>query len=319
MSSNSESTVVEGTLEATVSSEVAVYEIPPCEAGDSCDLPTDIVLRSSDGIRFGAHSRNLEIYSDGFPKANSVTHTAEDVELPEDSDVVSLLLKFMHHQPQPDLELLASKLLIKFANAAEKYGIYCATGVCKVMIGLSVEEQPFEVFLYAQRHGYTSIMDKAGKLAITQEPAKFFAYAHSIGDTTWRDLAELETHNLSTQTVFDALKEVPDWPPIFGAWFLKREHMRQAIFDALRNPSTVLHKGGMLHCADWYPFLSDLLGKMATSAPTRQSLIQAIKGSLSLLNDCNHCGIAVETVLKSKLFTLEVIAKKPLSSFLEGN
>ncbi|KAJ3760443.1 hypothetical protein EV360DRAFT_39799, partial [Lentinula raphanica] len=100
-----------------------------------CDLPTDIVLRSSDGIRFGAHSRNLEIYSDGFPKANSVTHTTEVVELPEDSDVVSLLLKFMHHQPQPDLELLASKLLIKFANAAEKYGIYCATGVCKVMIG----------------------------------------------------------------------------------------------------------------------------------------------------------------------------------------
>ncbi|KAJ3776095.1 hypothetical protein FB446DRAFT_722769 [Lentinula raphanica] len=316
MSSNYESAMVEGTLE---SSEVAAYKIPPCEAGDSCDLPTDIVLRCSDGIEFGAHSRNLEIYSDGILNVNSVTHTTGDVELPEDSDVVLLLLKFMHHQPQPDLELLASKLLIKFANAAEKYGVYCATGVCKVMIGLSVEEQPFEVFLYAQRHGYTSIMDKAGKLAITQEPAKFFAYAHSIGDTTWRDLAELETHNLSTQTVFDALKEIPDWPPIFGAWFLKREHMRQAIFDALRNPSTVLHKGGMLHCADWYPFLSDLLGKMATSAPTRQSLIQAIKGSLSLLNDCNHCGIAVETVLKSKLFTLEVIAKKPLSSFLEGN
>lgn len=67
--------------------------------------------------------------------ANSVVNSHEDVELSEDSDVVMLLLKFMHHQPQPDLSLLASKLLIKFANAAEKYGVYCATGVCKVMIG----------------------------------------------------------------------------------------------------------------------------------------------------------------------------------------
>ncbi|KAF8825091.1 hypothetical protein HHX47_DHR7000341 [Lentinula edodes] len=194
------------------------YEVPPCEAGDSCNLPTDIVLRSSDGTRFGAHIRNLEIYSDGFPMANSVVNSHEDVELSEDSDVVMLLLKFMHHQPQPDLSLLASKLLIKFANAAEKYGVYCATGVCKVMIGISVNDQPFDAFLYAQKHGYSSIMDKAGKLALTQEPARFFAYAHSIGDTTWRDLAELETHNIPTKEVFEALKQYPDWPPIFGAW-----------------------------------------------------------------------------------------------------
>lgn len=56
------------------------------------------------------------------------------------------------------------------------------------------------------------------RLALTQEPARFFAYAHSIGDTTWRDLAELETHNIPTKEVFEALKQYPDWPPIFGAW-----------------------------------------------------------------------------------------------------
>lgn len=179
--------------------EPSTREIPPCEgtmtlnyyltalthmlAGEECTLATDIVLSSSDGVRFGAHTRNLEIYSDGFPSVDAVRNSGEDVMLSEESDVLMLLLKFLHKQPQPDLSLLASKLLIKLANAAEKYGVYCATGVCKVMVGLvmftvmllgsqmfsrlSVEDQPFDAFLYAQKHGYSSILDKAGKCVTT--------------------------------------------------------------------------------------------------------------------------------------------------------
>ncbi|KAJ3906685.1 hypothetical protein F5879DRAFT_621508 [Lentinula edodes] len=264
------------------------YEVPPCE---------DIVLRSSDGTRFGAHIRNLEIYSDGFPMANSVVNSHEDVELSEDSDVVMLLLKFMHHQPQPDLSLLASKLLIKFANAAEKYGVYCATGVCK-------------------KHGYSSIMDKAGKLALTQEPARFFAYAHSIGDTTWRDLAELETHNIPTKEVFEALKQYPDWPPIFGAWYYKRELMREAIFDTLKNPIPVQHKGGQMRCADWYPFHIEVLSKMGTAVPSEKSFLQVLESSLPRLNGCGHCHIVVNS-MKIRMSGLSVIARRALTSFLK--
>ncbi|KAJ3734271.1 hypothetical protein DFJ43DRAFT_1171538 [Lentinula guzmanii] len=312
MSIDLESTVLERITpdeKPLISSEV--NEIPPCEAGESCNLPTDIVLRSSDGIRFGAHSKNLEIYSDGFPIADSVARSTEDIILPEDSDVVLLLLRFMHHQPQPDLSLLASRLLIKFANAVEKYGVYSATGVY---------DQPFEVFLYAQRHGYSSIMDKAGKLAITQEPANFFAYAHSIGDTTWRDLAELETHNLPTKEVWEALRQYPDWPPIFGAWYLKREQMREAIFDALKNPSPVLHKGGLMHCADCqYPFLADVLGKMGTSIPSYKTFVQVIESCLPRLNGCTHCNIVVNNLIKSRMYTLDVIARKSLASYLDGD
>ncbi|KAJ4477140.1 hypothetical protein J3R30DRAFT_3482856 [Lentinula aciculospora] len=293
------------------------HEIPPCEAGESesCNLPTDIVLRSSDGTRFGAHTRNLGIYSHGFPKADSVVHTKDEVVLSEDSDVLMLLLKFMHLQPQPDLSLLSSKLLIKFANAAEKYGVYCATGVCKVMIDLSVNDQPFEAYLYAQRHGYPSILAKAGKLAITQEPAKFFAYAHSIGDTSWRDLAELETHNLPTKEVWEALKQYPDWPPIFGAWYYKRELMRETVFEILKSPIPVQHKGGQMRCADWYPFYIEVLGKMGTAVPSEKIFLQAIESSLPRLNGCGHCHIVINS-MKIRMNSLNTIARRPLASFL---
>ncbi|KAE9387726.1 hypothetical protein BT96DRAFT_1078971 [Gymnopus androsaceus JB14] len=49
-------------------------------AGEECTLATDIVLRSSDGVRFGAHTRNLEIYSDGFPSVDAVRNSGEDVD-----------------------------------------------------------------------------------------------------------------------------------------------------------------------------------------------------------------------------------------------
>ncbi|KIK53873.1 hypothetical protein GYMLUDRAFT_49167 [Collybiopsis luxurians FD-317 M1] len=306
----------DGTIEQQAPSS-DVYEIPPCEAGENCHLPTDIVLRSCDGVRFGAHTRNLELYSDGFPKADSVMLTRDDVELQEESDVVILLLKFMHHQPQPDLSLLASKLLIKFANAAEKYAVYSATGVCKLMVDLSVNDQPFDAFLYARKHGYTSMLDKAGKLAVAQEPAKFFAYTHSIGDVTWRDLAEAEIHNLSTTEVWDALRQYPDWPPIFGAWFRKREAFREAIFKVLKSPIPVFHKGGQKHCDEWHIFYENVLMNMGTAIPSEKSFLRVVENATPLLEGCSHCAIVVKSMKSVMHYDLAIIQGKSLTSFLE--
>ncbi|KAE9387725.1 hypothetical protein BT96DRAFT_1078957 [Gymnopus androsaceus JB14] len=185
------------------------------------------------------------------------------------------------------------------------------------MVGLSVEDQPFDAFLYAQKHGYSSILDKAGKLAIAREPVKFFAYAHSIGDPTWRDLAEQETHNLPTKEVWEALKQYPDWPQIFGAWFCKREAMREVIFEALKNPIPVLHKGGLMHCADWYPFYADVLTKMSTAVPTESAFLQVIEGAIPRLNGCSHCIIVANSMKTRVHLTLSTVSGRPLSSFLD--
>ncbi|KAK7464154.1 hypothetical protein VKT23_006320 [Stygiomarasmius scandens] len=303
-----------------------------CEASDSCSLPVDVILCSSDGVRLGTHRSNLSTYSSSLlPSAVSETGSAElqqfdptnkyqDIVLPEDSEVIQLLLKFMHHQPQPDLRLISSSLLLRFANAAEKYHIYCATGVCKVVVELSMKEHPFEVFQYASSWGYSGLQELAAKLAMTESPAKFFAYAHSINHVEWRDLAERETHKLTTKQVCDSLKQFckdSTWPEIFGAWFQKRDALRSALFAPMNNPIPVLHKGGAARCEEWHVFYPHLLGKMAVEPPCEQTFVSILEGLKPILKDCAHCGIVLKTMKERVHSGLESISKKPLAEFLE--
>ncbi|KAK7022024.1 hypothetical protein VNI00_017057 [Paramarasmius palmivorus] len=88
-----------------------------------CTAPVDIVLRSSDGKRFGTHKKNLEVFNDGFPYSDSVVHEPdEDVTLTEHSKHLQLLLRFSHSIDQPDLELKNMKAALEFARVADKYG-----------------------------------------------------------------------------------------------------------------------------------------------------------------------------------------------------
>lgn len=98
-------------------------------------MPTDVVLRSTDGLVFGAHAKNLETFSDGFPIADHTAHPIEEtVQLSETSEVLSLLLKFMHHKKQPDCDKLDFKVLSGLAEAVEKYGVYSAMEYCAILM-----------------------------------------------------------------------------------------------------------------------------------------------------------------------------------------
>ncbi|KAI3613794.1 hypothetical protein WG66_013661 [Moniliophthora roreri] len=67
--------------------------------------PVDITLQSSNGERFGSHTKNLEIFSDGFPPPKLVTHTiSEPLELSEAGSTLRLLLAFMHNAVAPDIK-----------------------------------------------------------------------------------------------------------------------------------------------------------------------------------------------------------------------
>lgn len=101
---------------------------------EDCTIPVDLILESSSGDKFGAHKHNLQTYGDGFPLSDSVvTDVTNDIPvLSESSDVLRLMLRFMHHAPQPDLQKLPFDCVAEFADAAEKYFIYSAMGVCKI-------------------------------------------------------------------------------------------------------------------------------------------------------------------------------------------
>ncbi|KAK1223186.1 hypothetical protein PQX77_013940 [Marasmius sp. AFHP31] len=83
---------------------------------------------------FGAHTKNLECFSEGFPPAGWVTNQLEEVVfLTESSKVLRLLLGFMDNTALPDLEedKIAIDTLLSLCEAAEKYGNFIALQACR--------------------------------------------------------------------------------------------------------------------------------------------------------------------------------------------
>ncbi|TFK67469.1 hypothetical protein BDN72DRAFT_770636, partial [Pluteus cervinus] len=120
----------------------------------------DVVIKTRSGKLFGAHSVNLDLYSDGFPPASFADNSAvNEVELPENDAVVLLMLKYMHKQRQPDLKKLEFKVFRGLAEAAEKYFIYAAMDVCRMQMQSFAKTHPLEVLGYAAKHDYPEICD----------------------------------------------------------------------------------------------------------------------------------------------------------------
>lgn len=97
---------------------------------EDCKVSVDIMLKSIDGIIFGAHQKNLEFFSEGFPVAGSTVAT-EVVDLQENADVLRIMLRFMHNARVPELKSIQFSTVAPLAEAVEKYMIYSAMEVCR--------------------------------------------------------------------------------------------------------------------------------------------------------------------------------------------
>ncbi|KAF9052070.1 hypothetical protein BJ165DRAFT_1452504 [Panaeolus papilionaceus] len=209
-----------------------------------CTLPVDIILVSDDGEQFGAHKFNLSQYSDGFPpfiaeegtKAEETAmETLEKVPLPERRQPLELLLQYMHHARQPDLENVAFGVLAELSEASEKYVVYSAMTICHLFMERNVDTHPLEVFLYAQKHGYTKLADKAAPLTLKFSAEEMYAQVKKSG--------VMET---------------------FIKWFRYREHFMNARKSIFRIPPVVLHSGGFPECSQWGSFQRDVLIQAGT-------------------------------------------------------
>lgn len=101
--------------------------------GSECQVPIDIILRSSDEVLIGAHAANLEQWSEGFPPADVAQSTdgkPEIVDLTEDAETLKTLLQCMHKAQYPDISTLEGDKLFALAHAAEKYRVHSAMAVC---------------------------------------------------------------------------------------------------------------------------------------------------------------------------------------------
>jgi hypothetical protein len=102
--------------------------------GFECQLPIDIILRSSDQVLIGTHAANLEQWSEGFPPADGILKSTdrqpEVVDLSEDAETLQTLLQCMHKSQYPDISTLDGEKLFELAHAAEKYRVHSAMALC---------------------------------------------------------------------------------------------------------------------------------------------------------------------------------------------
>ncbi|KAG6889529.1 hypothetical protein C0995_000411 [Termitomyces sp. Mi166 len=206
--------------------EVEVQGIGIIECPD-CSLEADLILVSSDGVKFAAHAQNLERYSEGFPPAtfNPVEADLQVVHLEEESSTVRLLLQYMHLKPQPDIEKISFTELEELANAVEKYLIFSAMMVCKLCMKAKVSIYPMHVLRYAVKHGYKDLADQAA--------------AHMI----LRPSTEVKEFFGRNSQIFYI------WSAYRDQWMVALPWIYTKDIQTLN-----LHKGGILECELWEPF-----------------------------------------------------------------
>ena len=157
-------------------------------------------LNSADGQVFGAHQRNLEVFSDAFPTAGSTTAN-EVVNMEENAEVLQLMLQFMHNTRQPDLNKTPFSTLAPLAEAAEKYMIYSAMQICHIHMEFiyfacdvnlqnddqtgffcrrAVEDHPIEVFVYSLKHHHRDLANTSAKLTMSKPTEDLYRYAREV-------------------------------------------------------------------------------------------------------------------------------------------
>ncbi|KZP16107.1 hypothetical protein FIBSPDRAFT_794853 [Athelia psychrophila] len=139
-----------------------------------CKDDSDITFRSCDGILFKVHRKNLESCSEGFSPPDGTIAEAEVVSLTEDGATLELLFQYMYPQRHPDLRKIQFEQLAELSEAAEKYQVYTAMETCHDRMEEAHSQHPFEVMMYAMKHGYADLMDKSELLALEVSPTTAF-------------------------------------------------------------------------------------------------------------------------------------------------
>ncbi|KIM36750.1 hypothetical protein M413DRAFT_77812, partial [Hebeloma cylindrosporum] len=209
---------------------------------------------------YGAHSANLEAYSAGFPLAASTQINGEIVKMVEHSDVLKLLLQYMHNERQPDSSEIRWRVLAPLAEAVEKYMVFSAMEVFTLFYGReALPKHPLDVLCYAVKHGYPKLSKMAAPLT------------------------------LST-SLHDVSAALADRPDIILKWTQYREHWLLLLKYVYEKPPKVLHRGGLEECDLWVPFHRRMLLEIeADISKLREFDIILLNGMEDDLDECNHC------------------------------
>ncbi|KZP13245.1 hypothetical protein FIBSPDRAFT_983092 [Athelia psychrophila] len=133
-----------------------------------------MTFESCDHVLFRVHRKNLESASEGFSPPSGTTTSNEFVQLSERAEILDLLFQYMYPQRPPSLDLIEFKVFADLAEAAEKYQMFAAMEICRMVMKAAYNDHPFEVLLYSTRHGYPELMTLAQRRALELSPADAF-------------------------------------------------------------------------------------------------------------------------------------------------
>ncbi|KAJ7633230.1 hypothetical protein FB45DRAFT_746134, partial [Roridomyces roridus] len=132
------------------------------------NLPyADVTFRSSDGVLFHLHRKNLDFSAGRFPPTGIAPTEGEVLELPETSTTLELLFQFIYPQRYPALDSAPLEVLKPLAEAAEKYKVFPAMSNCRSRFWSIAHEHPLAVAAYAANHDYPSLLSKVAPLIVS--------------------------------------------------------------------------------------------------------------------------------------------------------
>ncbi|KAF8990732.1 hypothetical protein BDQ17DRAFT_1371608 [Cyathus striatus] len=140
----------------------------------------DVTFKSSDGILFALHKKNLAQHTGGFPPEETCAGP-EVIELSEESETLELLFQFVYPPDDPSLKGVPFTSLLKLAHAAEKYMVYIARSACRMCMLYLLQRYHYEnalenlkkedlksIVKYAAEHSYMDIMDDVASLLVPE-------------------------------------------------------------------------------------------------------------------------------------------------------
>ncbi|TRM57756.1 hypothetical protein BD626DRAFT_513952 [Schizophyllum amplum] len=130
---------------------------------------------SSDNVPFYIDRARLDRDAASFAPAGFVANPDEVVHLSEDSTTLDLLFRFVYREQHVRLSTLQFKMLASLAEAAEKYGVYSASTICRASMEARSESHPLQVMSYAAKHGHDDVLDVVGSSTISLDPAEVLA------------------------------------------------------------------------------------------------------------------------------------------------
>ncbi|KAG6879382.1 hypothetical protein C0992_003096 [Termitomyces sp. T32_za158] len=131
---------------------------------------------SSDGVVFHLRKGSIRAWSKNLlPSQHN-----QQVQLPEPSKTLEILFRFLETSPHPDLEAVDFRILGPLSLAADSYGVYSATQVCRIRRHLCQRQalqydlinRPIAVMGYAIESKDWELMNKTVPLLIGESSVK---------------------------------------------------------------------------------------------------------------------------------------------------